>query len=179
MICLLLVAGCVTNGPAAVQKTDGLPATAGLSGAGSPFLQKNLSQPALLTNGSYSISASIDHIETVSSKPGSHRLDIYVNVENIGTKSVLPIWYSRITDSRGVAHGGVGISHGGAGVEGPLLDPGSSVTARDYITFESDADFSALAQGGTLDIVFLGYRSDLTPAVTFRSAWILEPGNIR
>lgn len=178
VICLLLVAGCSTGGPAAVQKNGGLPATAGLPGGTSPFMQQNISQPALLTNGSYSISVSIDRIETVSPRPGTHRLDIYVHVENTGMKSLLPIWYSRVTDSRGVAHGGVGVSHGGAGVEGPLLDPGSSVLARDYITIGSDADLAVLAEGGTLDIVFLGYRSDLTPAVTFRAAWALEPGII-
>lgn len=179
VIVLSFMAGCTQPHTEYQSAVSGGTMTTGFAGSASPYRTLDMEQPAVLTNGSWSIIASIDHIETDSSKPGKHRIDIYTKIENAGSVPLLPVWFTRVTDLRGVQHGGPGISHGGAGVEGPLLDPGSSVIARDYFTVESDADFIALSEGGVLDIVVTGYRSDLTEAAVFRSAWKVRPGTLR
>ena len=180
MVCLLLSAGCSTGSqPAGQENSQSASQTTGSFGTGSPFGTAGLGQAVVLTNGSYTLTASIDHIETETLQSGKQRIDIYLKVVNTGDNSVLPVWHTGITGENGIRYGGVGVSHGGAGVEGPLLDPDSQVIARDYITIDSAEDYSALAKGGTLDVTLTGYDANLQPVARFWSTWTYEQGTIR
>jgi len=174
-LCLLLAAGCTTTVPAAEQQTG-----SGLSGSGSQAAGLKLNEPALLANGSWSITATVSQMDTSSSKPGRNILDIYIRATNTGSKPVLLTWYSKITTTDGKTYGGIGVSHGGSGAQTPPLTSGSSATVRDYIVVVSDEDFASLAKGGMLDVAFIAQESESTPPVAFFTAsWAVDPGRIR
>jgi uncharacterized protein YcfL len=162
-LCLILVAGCTT----------------GQSNSGVPAQSLKMNEPAVLQNGSYTVTTLIDHIDVDSSKPGKKIIDIYIRAINSGTQPIQLVWYSKITDQAGVSHGGIGVSHGGSGAETPPLDPGSSATVRDYVVIESDADFAALARGGTLDVSFIGQQTESDPRVNFHASWLIDPNRIK
>jgi hypothetical protein len=162
-LCLILVAGCTT----------------GQSNSGVPAQSLKMNEPAVLQNGSYTVTTLIDHIDVDSSKPGKKIIDIYIKAINSGTQPIQLVWYSRITDPDGVAHGGIRVSHGGSGAAAPLLDPGASATVRDYVVIESDADFAALARGGILDVSFIGQQTESGSTVNFHTSWVIDPNRIR
>jgi hypothetical protein len=105
ILCLILVAGCTT----------------GQSNSGVPAQSLKMNEPAVLQNGSYTVTTLIDHIDVDSSKPGKKIIDIYIKAINSGTQPIQLVWYSKITDQAGVSHGGIGVSHGGSGAETPRL----------------------------------------------------------
>jgi hypothetical protein len=163
ILCMILVAGCTTG-----QSVSGVPAQS-----------LKMNEPAVLQNGSYKITTQIDHIDVDSSKPGKKIIDIYIRAVNSGTHPIQLVWYSKITDPDGVSHGGIGVSHGGSGAETPPLKPGSSATVRDYVVIESDADFAALARGGTLDVTFTGQDPESGSPVNFHTSWVVDSNRIR
>ena len=163
ILCMILGAGCTT----------------GQSNSGIPAQSLKMNEPAVLQNGSYKITTLIDHIDVDSSKPGKEIVDIYIRAVNSGTQPIQLVWYSKITDHAGVSHGGIGVSHGGSGAETPTLSPGSSATARDYVVIESDADFTALTRGGTLDVSFIGQQPESGSDVNFHASWVIDPNRIR
>jgi len=163
ILCMILAAGCTTGQPV----------------SGVPAQSLKMNEPAVLQNGSYRITTHIDHIDVDSSKPDKKIIDIYIRAVNSGTLPIQLVWYSRITDPAGVSHGGIGVSHGGSGAKTTPLDPGSSATVRDYVVIESDADFAALAQGGTLDVSFIGQLPESGSDVNFHTSWIIDPNRIR
>ncbi len=176
---LLLAAGCTTreSGPAAAPGA-GLPGT--LSPLpGTTVEAQKANEPAVMQNGTYTISASIDTLEVDSSKPGKKILDIYIRAVNTGTKPVQLVWYSKITDAAGRSHGGIGVSHGGSGATTTLLEPGYSETARDYIVIESEPAFAALEGGGVLDVSFIGQPASGGSKMMFHASWAIDPDRIR
>ncbi|WAC04579.1 MAG: hypothetical protein OS112_08955 [Methanoregula sp.] len=163
ILCMVLVAGCTTGQPV----------------SGVPAQSLSMNEPAVLQDGTYKITAMIDHIEADSSKPGKKIVDVYIRATNSGTQPVQLVWYSKITDQAGVSHGGIGVSHGGSGAHAPPLDPGSSAIARDYVVVESDADFTSLSKGGTLDVSFIVQPAEGGSPVNFHTSWVIDPNRIR
>jgi hypothetical protein len=161
-ISLILVAGCTsstTSSPASIPATHAA----------------DQETTAVLVNGTYAVNASIEQITVSPSQPGNHVVNIYVHVINTGTTPIQLQWFSRITDAKGVSHGGIGVSHNGYGAETDVLPPGQSETARDYVVIDSDTDYHALANGATLEVFFMTEPLPGQSTADFSTAWTLDP----
>ncbi|MFA4860123.1 hypothetical protein [Methanoregula sp.] len=162
--CLILVAGCSTA-PTVSPETPG-PSVPPVSYA----------QPSVLKSGNYSLISSIDHFEVDARGSGKYIVNIYYRVTNTGTESNRLILYSNLTDKSGLFHGGLGVSHGGSGAQTFILDPNTTGIMRDYVTIDTERDYSLLKKGGAiLDVVYADQKAPLDPIANLTSRWTLPP----
>ena len=162
--CLILVAGCTTVAPA---------------GTNSQSTGLTMNEPAVLASDKYSFNASVSEISVSEAKSGGRMVDIYINVKNTGTTPVRLNWFSTITDTAGISHGGVNVSHGGSGAHSTLLLPGRSEVSRDYVIVVSDKHYAALSRGATLDVAFTAQNETGETSVPFHATWTLDPKYFR
>lgn len=163
--CLVLVAGCSTA-PTVPSDTPG-PSVSPLQVS---------EQPSVIKSGNYSFTSIIDHFEVDSKGSGKYIVNIYLRVTNTGAESNRLVLYSKLTDKNGLSHGGVGVSHGGSGAQTFIFDPNTTGVMRDYVTIDSETDYSTLKKGGaTLDVVYADQKAPLEPIANLTSRWTLPP----
>lgn len=165
IIALALAAGCTSAGSTA-------PGTAQpAAGTGSSALSQ--SPTAVLTNGTYAVNATIDTITVDRSNDGNHQVNIYINAKNAGTGPVQLQWYSQLTAADGTTFGGVGISHDGSGAVTNILGPGQAEEARDYVSIDTNKEYSKLGNGATLTVYFTTEPLEKESPATFTATWKL------
>lgn len=167
VIALALAAGCTSAPAGSTAPGTAQPA----AGTGSSALSQ--SQAAVLANGTYAVNATIDTITVDRSNDGNHQVNIYINAKNAGTGPVQLQWYSQLTAADGTTFGGVGISHDGSGAETNTLGPGQAEEARDYVSIDTNKEYSKLENGATLTVYFTTVPLEKESPASFTATWKL------
>ena len=167
VIAIALAAGCTSAPAGSTAAGTAQPAP----GTGSSAIAQ--AGTAVLTNGTYAVNATIDTISVDRSADGGHQVNIYLNAKNAGTGPVQLQWYSQLTAADGTTFGGVGISHDGSGAETNTLGPGQAEEARDYVSIDTNKDYSKLENGATLTVFFTTEPLEKEAPASFTATWKL------
>ncbi|MDD1693532.1 MAG: hypothetical protein LUQ71_02290 [Methanoregula sp.] len=179
-VSMLVIAGCTTP----VSDSGSAPATP--SGA-SPVLPSTavnvLSQNGhmALGSGNKTFDVYIDSFELGEEQNGTRDITIYVAAHNTGTRPVMMVWFSKLTDIAGNSYGGIGVSHNGNGARTNWILPNGTEAARDYITIHSNQELLDLSKGAVLDVYFMDKPTDdarVSSVPDYHVAWKIDPGTI-
>ena len=181
LVSLLVIAGCATSAPvpgSAAATATGTPAAV-QAAAGSPL---PMDRHVTLGSGNKTVDVSVESFEVgPKEETGIRIVTIYVAAHNTGTRPVMMVWYSRLTDQEGKPYGGIGISHDGDGARTNWILPNGTEAARDYVVVNSDRNLALLSKGAVLDVYFMDKPSEyanVSDVPDYHVAWTINPGTI-
>ena len=180
MVSLLVIAGCTTAGPGLGPSATTPSITSGGQATEGNVL--SMDSHAMLGSGNQTLDVSIDSLEAGPEEvTGIRIVTIYITAHNTGTRPVMMVWYSRLTDQNGKAYGGIGISHDGNGARTDWIAANGTETARDYVVVTSTQNLALLSNGAVLDVYFMNKASDDAPVPDvpdYHVTWTIDPGTI-